>query len=511
MTISNIKASIFRIQDDKKIKQPIDLWLHLAKILSTNFPQKYEYDQNRPYSFFILREYEISPKSSLKRFRRISISIRRKPELSTLIEVCVKNIFTYSDKKNFDPVDLKSHPEISGWVRKAQEISLQDNLKLIKSFVLDLNKIGWEVLPAPLEEISYPAPLIKTLGGVRPFPVEQPSGAFNRIFIPPKFLRFTISTLFDKNSNIATSIKEKINRQIAQHLGSDYQYQFDHLDRALRDALNIVIIPEDLDINSNVKAKATLRAYEERGFLFKLTKLSTLTDSSSPFSISNIIRDLIHIGGGRFWEPVNISKGFFAIDAGHSKKLNKSRWTKVETDPELNIINIESIDTKLAEHIPSSIQNQWWPSQHEAIFCRDGRFAKERNVFLHKMQDENRSSMEIRKNPMSILWREDKNRSFESKFGDAVIDEHGEITLQSCGQKINDYISPLLININNGDRDTLINEFLNQICLQTLSSYSLSKIHGALYYADLMSKLTEVGWPKVIGRGYKLVNAIPED
>ena len=117
--------------------------------------------------------------------------------------------------------------------------------------------------------------------------------------------------------------------------------------------------------------------------------------------------------------------------------------------------------------------------------------------------------LEVKKYPRSILWKSENQVKRSSVFGDAVVDPHGEITIQSCTQDINDYISPLRINIVHGQQDKIINEFLNQLCLQSLSTFKVGRLHGALYYADLVSKLTGVGWPKVIGRGFRLEDTIP--
>lgn len=504
--MSALHASIYQIEDSKDFKYPKDLWEHLATNLQKQYPDKYAFRSNTGFSVVALNESAISPCKTLTRYRRISVSIRRKRDHSTLIEISAQNLFQRQGEPLFARVDLKEYPKLQKWIREAQQVSLNDNIRMITGFISDVTACGFKVSEAPLIPFSYPAPKVETMRGERSFPVEKPSNLFKQVYSPPRYLNFTISTLFEKEQSIDGSVIQNINNTLRSLLGPTNCHQLQHSIGAMKDSLNIIVIPEDLELHENLRSREILWACESRGYLFKLTKLSSLNNR---FSLKTLLCDLLHIGGASFWKPADTSIGFFAVDAGHSKTQNKSRWTKVETDSQLNIVSLKTFDTPLAEHIPDHLVNELWPSQETAVFCRDGRFSKEQRAYRERGFKENRPMLEVKKYPRSILWRSENQIKKGSIFGDAVVDPHGEITIQSCTQDINDYISPLRINIVHGEQDIIINEFLNQLCLQSLSTFSISRLHGALYYADLMSKLTEAGWPKVVGRGFRLQETIP--
>lgn len=94
-------------------------------------------------------------------------------------------------------------------------------------------------------------------------------------------------------------------------------------------------------------------------------------------------------------------------------------------------------------------------------------------------------------------------------FGDAAIDPHGDLLLQTVPQSVQDYIHPVRLTTHGADPITLATNFLHQQAVPGLSLFHMSRLPGALYYADLVSKLTGDGWPKAIGRGFFIPEIIP--
>ena len=122
---------------------------------------------------------------------------------------------------------------------------------------------------------------------------------------------------------------------------------------------------------------------------------------------------------------------------------------------------------------------------------------------------ESRPLIEAKKSPKAILWRASENGERPAQFGDAVIDEHDEVLLQTVPQDAHDYIRPLRLTLQGDDPIGLTTAFLHQHAMPGLSIFRLSRLPGALYFADLVSKLTEDGWPKAAGRGFNIPLVIP--
>jgi hypothetical protein len=505
--MSLVRASIYQIEDNQTYKNPLDVWISLAEKLKKYAPSVYNFDSSRRYSIIVLTKCMTSPCKTLTRYRTVSLTIRIKPNFHTLIELSARNLFRKEGRPLSERVDQNEYPNLRVWINKVQKVSLKENIEIIEKFIADSNNCGCQIKKTELSILKFAPPKIRTNRGEITFPVEKPSQLFNKIYSWPKYTKFTISTLIEKEARIDENIIRRARQELTTLFGGSCNFDLEHRVKPERDALNLIVIPTRIDLNEHKRAKVILRACESSGYLFKFTQLDSLNDE---WSLKTQLSDLINIGGGRFWEPVTPSVGFFAIDAGHNTKLKKTRWTKVETDPQLNIIEIATFDSEKAEHVPNRLHNSLWPKQEKAILCRDGRFSKERPKYIDRCKKENRAYLEVKKNPSSILWREGDRQNYSSIFGDAVVDIHGEITIQSCTQKEDDYGTPLRLDIGEGDPSFIINEFLNQLCLQSLARFTVGRLHGALYYADLASKLTEGGWTRVIGRGYGLIKVIPE-
>ena len=207
--------------------------------------------------------------------------------------------------------------------------------------------------------------------------------------------------------------------------------------------------------------------------------------------------------------PATPLPAFCSLDAGHDWEGRTSRWVKAESDSDQVITNVQAFDTALAEHIPAEQLNALWPSDATAVLCRDGRLAQERTIFEGRAAREGRSVIEAKKSPKAMLWRESPSGVRTAEFGDAMIDEHGEVLLQTVPQDVRDYIHPIRLSLCGGEPIALATSFLHQHSLPGLSLFKMSRLPGTLYFSDLVSKMTADGWPKAVGRGFRIPQVIP--
>lgn len=277
-------------------------------------------------------------------------------------------------------------------------------------------------------------------------------------------------------------------------------------DRMAASGVNLFVLDDGDDLNQNERLREIFRMAEACGCRFKIAKASSL---SKPYPMQNIAYDLFQIAGGRPWEPVSVQPAFCSLDAGHSVELRKSRWVKVESDRQQSILEVRAIFTPLAEHVPRSCIDALWPLQKDAIACRDGRMSQERGSMEMRARAERRALIEVKKAPKAILWRLDGDEVRPAEFGDAVLDEHGDILLQTVSQDVRDYAHPVRLSGSGNRVEEMAVAFLHQHAIPGLSLFHMSRLPGTLYLADLISKMTSDGWPKAIGRGYRLPSLVP--
>lgn len=122
---------------------------------------------------------------------------------------------------------------------------------------------------------------------------------------------------------------------------------------------------------------------------------------------------------------------------------------------------------------------------------------------------EGRLLIEVKKSPNAILWRTDGAHIDPAEFGDALLDEHGDVLLQTTPQNVRDYVHPVRLSARGGCTEAMAAAFLHQHAMPGLSLFHISRLPGTLYFADLISKLTADGWPKAIGRGFCLPTLVP--
>ena len=84
-----------------------------------------------------------------------------------------------------------------------------------------------------------------------------------------------------------------------------------------------------------------------------------------------------------------------------------------------------------------------------------------------------------------------------------------ECLILTINQNIKDYVKPLRLRVHSAEALGVATQFYQHQAMPGLSLFNSSRLPGTLYYADLISKLTTSGWPKVVGRGLNLGAIIP--
>lgn len=135
--------------------------------------------------------------------------------------------------------------------------------------------------------------------------------------------------------------------------------------------------------------------------------------------------------------------------------------------------------------------------------------AQERDAVQARAAREGRLVLEVKKSPKAIVWRSAGSQELIAEVGDAVMDEHGEILVQSIPQQVRDYVRPLRLSTESSKAIELATEFIGQHAIPGLSLYHMSRLPGTLYFADLVSKFAPGGWPKAVGRGFRIPQIIP--
>jgi hypothetical protein len=504
--MSSLKASIFVLPEPGRRMPASDLWAEMAAEVVAEFAEDYILGSRGRDRVCITREAVSSPDRAVIRYRTIEARIRRRAGEPTLLDLSVGNLFSLVSSSNPEPVHVVNDPRYAQWARHAGQVPLGDHVRLIQQFAGDLQDAGWGLEQARLAPLQIPAPQVRNGNGARALPTEKFHQLVRRPAAwPTAGMDIAIVAPGGGRTDRAAA-------QITQAMEALFGRSTPWAPRILAatepnaGAVSLMLLDDHSDLADLHDLRQTLRGAEAQGYGFKLAKLGSL---SKPYPAQNIAYDLFLIAGGRPWMPVEPQPAFTSLDAGHDSDRARSRWVKVETNASHGVTNVQAFDTELAEHVPSRLLAQLWPMDAQAVLCRDGRLSRERAAFESRAAAERRPMIEAKKSPKAILWRESEDGASPALFGDAVLDEHGELLLQTVRQNIGDYVHPVRLAIQGGDAVGLATAFLHQQAVPPLSLFHMSRLPGALYFADLVSKLTSDGWPKAVGRGFKVPEIIP--
>lgn len=503
-----IFASIYEFPEPSIKYSSRDLWVKICSDLSSRFPDTYKPDKGRHFKVTLKNEMMVSRSKTLARLRVIHVSIRRAPGKPSLLDISVRNEFSSVSSQYCDPIsDISAkYPEEVRWINSAQKIPLADHLRLIESFLLNSHTVGWDFTPAKLEVFTLPAAKIRN--GRSEFIYGEVSRAKlikNPYQDLPANVNFVVGSSDFEQARI---VADRLQTSVADLLGpSSCQVPtvFARQRLSQRD-VNLWLLDDNCDLAELPELRANMRYAEERGIKFKLCKFGSTGNRAA---LANISYDMCLIAGLIPYVPITETPNICAVDAGHSSKKKMSRWVYVESDNKQVISKVKVFDTERAENLPDRLFDCVWPKQEGAIFCRDGRFSRERPYFESRAKIEKKELIECKKSPASIIWRSAGEGTFASLAGDCVVDPHGEFLLQTINQNINDYIRPLRLRVHSEEALEVATQFYQHQAMPGLSLFNSSRLPGTLYYADLISKLNTSGWPKVVGRGLNLGEIIP--
>lgn len=504
--MDTLRASTFILPEPSRTMHARALWAEIANDVAHSSNDRYQFVGTWGYRVCLKTEASSSPDRLLVRYRTVEATIRRRSGRPTLLDLSVGNLFSSSAASPPEPLHVVTEAKYAVWARHAGQVSLADHVRLIRQFTADVMDAGWRLENSALQPVKILPPAIRNGRGVQDLPTDK---FYLLAQYPAKMIdtSMAFTVVWSKSSEAAWATA-----QLEASLERMLRVSRTKVPRVLQarrmsaETMNLVLLDEQEDLADLPDLREELRAAEAAGIRFKLAKMGSL---SKAYPAQNIAYDMFQIAGGRHWIPAEPQPAFCSMDAGHEKSGNKSRWVKVETDGQQVIRKVSVFDTCLAEHLPATLVDVMWPSEPTAIVCRDGRFSQERSVIEARAATERRPLIEAKKSPKAILWRASDNGELPAQFGDAVIDDHDEVLLQTVSQDTRDYIHPVRLALQGADSIHLTTAFLHQHAIPGLSLFRMSRLPGALYFADLVSKLTADGWPKAVGRGFNIPQVIP--
>lgn len=484
---------------------PLQIWMEVAGTLCARPGSPYRQHRAR-YRLLLTETKATSPDGGIFRYRTVNLHPRIKAGLPTLLDIDVGNWFCRREDESI-PLRAAEIPA-TGWVRSVSTVPLAEHLRLARAAVKDLKDCGWVVERAELEPLPLAMPRIETPHGIQAYaPRSVPQLAkWSLMGCAPLVIR--VMQLDGKCDfrGAAESLRDAW-ATLTRDAESLDVVQVDAPD-ADPASVTLVLLPDGVDLTERADLRARLAEWEEGRHLFKLARAVTL---GQRFAVQNICFDLASIAGRELWRSASASTPTVAFDAGHDTDGQRSRWASAGIDDRLHVCGLSVIDTELAEHIPRSVTERFWPKDSKAMVLRDGRLAKERASWNERAGAEDRWVMEVKKHPGAILFRRSNGQATGAQFGDAVVDAHGDALLQTLSQGSGDCHHPLRVSLASpSDRDAQLQALFTQTAVPGLTLFRPSRLPGAIYWADLASKLDRTGWTQVIGRGWRLTSVIPQ-
>jgi hypothetical protein len=457
------------------------------------------------FKIFLKDKNVVSPTNVLIRSRVLMGSIRRSAGKPALLDISVGNHFSVIGS-DFEAIETSAFTAEAGWINSVSSITLLEHVELTNLFILHANKSGWKFTPANIEFQKLPAAKMKNRANEFIFGEVSLRELLKKPYINiPDDVNFVVGCSDIEKARIVSeylrdSVAALMVRGSSRMPGVTYGSQLSPED------VNLWVLEDSCDLSFHPDIRARMSAAEKRNVKFKICKFSTARNN---YALANITYDMLLIAGMVPYVPVSRGLDICSVDAGHCRERKMSRWVCAESNMVKGALKIKTFDTALAEHIPAELYSQLWPETKDTLFCRDGRFSKETQLFKDRARLDGRQLIQCKKSPRAVMWQEDPNTFSACTPGDCVIDPHGEILLQTMVSKTRNYIRPLRLEVHGSDKIEIATTFFQHQAFPGLSLTSSSKLPGSLYFADLVSKLTESGWAKAIGRGWGLDNIVP--
>lgn len=483
-----------------------EVWESLVGAAQKSAGNTYRPGNSRyPFRAYLLTEVARSSDRAILRYRTIEANVRRKPGCPTLVELSVGNSFVSAGDSGMIPLHIVDHPRYAEWARNTAAVSLTDHVHLVNRFVEHANSSGGglqadRLLPHTLR----PAEVANASGARQSLDSNLVALFGDPIRFPDPVRDYLVVTKCSQTAkNAATLLGAAFQRLLGRHYAKLPRIAAGP--KVSADCTNLILLDESLNLTTRTGWLDALRTAESAGVRFKLSKVATL---SNQFAVRNLAFDLFHLAGGRAWVTLEKPTHICALDAGHDAQRKVSRWVGVESDAHLEIRSVSVTPTERAEHVPARILESLWPKHREALLCRDGRMSQERAAIEKRAAREGREVIEVKKSPQAVLWRTQHGELQPAAAGDAVEDSHGDWLLQTIRTSPRDYAHPLRLTVHGADPVELATRFFHQHAMPGLSLGS-SRLSGALYFADLVSKTTGDGWTRAIGRGFQVPQVVP--
>ena len=483
---------------------PLQLWMEMAGTLCARAGSPYR--QNRAQYRLLLTDTRVaSPDGEIFRYRTVNLRPRIKAGLPTLLDIDAGNWFCRRDDESI-PLRAAEIPATT-WVRSVSTVPLDEHLRLARAAAKELKDSGWVVERAELEPLPLAMPRVETPHGVQAY---APGSV-------PQLAKWSLNGCAPLTIRVMQldgrcdfeSVSDSLRDVWATLTRNAESLDVVHVDAPDADpsSVTLVLLADNVELTQRADLRTRLAVWEKAGYRFKLARAVTL---GNRYAAQNICLDLALMAGLGFGGFASGIKPAVALDAGHDSDGNRSRWASARVDDRLRVDSLSTIDTELAEHIPRGVTERFWPKGSDAMVLRDGRLARERASWNERASAEERWVMEVKKHPGTILFRTSNRQEIGARFGDAVVDAHGDVLLQTLSQGTGDCHHPLRVSLAaTSDRDAQLQALFTQTAVPGLTLFRPSRLPGAIYWADLASKLDRTGWTQVIGRGWRLTSVVP--
>jgi len=486
---------------------PRDVWSELAATLCATDAGAFHQLPAR-YRLLVPDTRRVSPDGGHWQFRTLNIQPRVKPGCPVLLDIDVGNWFCVADKLDVS-IRQESIPDAK-WVRNVASIEVREHVERAGRVFKSLKSAGWAVERAEFTALPLAPPVIETAAGSVDYTPDRLSNIARMCFDKQSQPVFGVMQLEGRGSvaKAESALRETWRGLVRSDAALSIREVSDPCER--EGFAVLVLIPDSVDLSARPDLRDRLRDWEAAGYRFKLMRVTSLNDR---FSVQNICFDLAGIAGAMHWGAARNVRPVVAFDAGHDTGACRSRWACAEIDDGLQVTRLRAVDGGLAEHIPDPVAEQFWPRQPHAMVLRDGRLARERVAFMRRAKDDGRWLLEVKKRPHAVLFRRNmhSNPIQGARYGDALVDPHGDVLLQTISQRSGDCVHPIRVSAEEVDRRDQLQALFDQTAVRTLSMFRPVRLPGGIYWADLVSKLDKTGWSQAIGRGWRLATLVPQD
>lgn len=432
------------------------------------------------------------------------------------IEVCGGNCFTLNpDSRGTAPVRIspaeihERYPAAAKWLRNASDISLTAHLHAVSTWFRAAESAGWKPKRLPLEELKPTDSCIESGQGRQR--LEEPFRSIVLSKTPVRSPPCIDLTMIGRNKDLraASAVKVAFRRWWPSLPVSIRYADIDQRPFIDPPGLSLLVIPEDENIHHSPWVD-WLRVSEAAGNLFRIVREPSLRSSDA---CTNLTFDLFMLAGGIPWTAAvdQEDEVVLGLDAGHDRDQRWSRWVAARMEVGDNKTSCKLVRTQLAEHIPTTAIARLLPSDWAAsglTVFRDGRFHSEnrRDISPEGM------TVEVVKHPRAVLYRHLNGHLRPARFGDGLIYPDGRVLLQTSSNRdvSSSWKMPIRISVEYREQIERAVYLTVLLCRQpALGVYQQPRLPSPVYWADLISKTTSEGWPKVVGRGLVLESIIP--